>query len=510
MLRLMIILFCLTLLSGSDIENIPILKWAGPPDSRPGTYEEWLEDHPYSQFHCILNRVYQGDGRLGNVAILTEQTIAPYLGTEIGQLAQSLTAEGYTVFDYQTSGGTPETLRTFLQEIHGTDGIEGVLLIGTMPVAWFEVYDYGGSLAQFPMDLFYMDLDGEWLDTINTGNGKYDGHVGNTNLEIYVGRLLPTGIGLDTLVLKKYFAKDKGYREGSMNLQKRALVFVDDDWVPWAPTWANDVSLLFPDTTNYWHPETTRASLYRTRLDSVQAWVSVFAHSSPSIHQFSYNGGSQYDYYYAYEYTNQNPPTNFYNFFACSFCRYTQAGYGGGQSIFNEDYGIGAIGSTKSGSMLDFQFFYRPLGEDKTMGEAFRDWFDCIYDSIGMTLERVCWHYGMTLLGDPFLKPTGHGTEIAENVVNTIAGTELSVSNPVGGQISLTLKLDETQQIDMVLYDCLGRRLNTIYSGRLNAGNNRMLVNMEDMNGVSLPTGIYLLRAEIGSNAITRKIVKIE
>ncbi|MDH4210705.1 MAG: T9SS type A sorting domain-containing protein [candidate division WOR-3 bacterium] len=510
MIRLMIILFCLTSLFGAGIEDIPILKWADPSGSRPGTYEEWMEDHPYSQFHYILNRVYQGDGRLGNVAVLTEQTIAQYLETEIEQLAQSLTAEGYTVFDYQTSGGTPETLRTFLQEIYSTDGIEGVLMIGNMPVAWFEVYDYGGSLAQFPMDLFYMDLDGTWLDTISTGNGKYDGHVGNTNLEIYVGRLLPTGIGLDTLVLRKYFAKDKRYREGSMNLQKRALVFVDDDWVPWAPTWANDVSLLFPDTTNYWHPETTRASLYRTRLDSLQAWVSVFAHSSPSIHQFSYNSGSQYDYYYAYEYINQNPPTNFYNFFACSFCRYTQAGYGGGQAIFNEDYGIGAIGSTKSGSMLDFQFFYRPLGEYKTMGEAFRYWFDCIYDSIGITLERVCWHYGMTLLGDPFLKPTGHSTQIAENVINTLPGTELSVSNPVSDQINLSLLLDDAQHINLVLYDCLGRKINTIYSGRFNAGNNSMLLSMRDMNGMSLPTGIYLLRAEIGTDAITRKIVKIE
>jgi hypothetical protein len=510
MLRAIMMLFCLTLLHGADIEDIPVLKWVDPQGSKPGTYEEWLKDNPYGQFHCMLNRVYQGDGRLGNVAILTEQTIAQYLPTEIEQLAQFLTAEGYTVFDYQTSGGTPETLRTFLHGIYGTDSIEGVLLIGNMPIAWFEVYDYGGSLANFPMDLFYMDLDGEWLDTINTGNGKYDGHVGNTNLEIYVGRLLPTGIGLDTLVLKKYFAKNKSYREGSMNLPKRALVFVDDDWLSWGPIWANDVALLFSDTTNYWHPETTRASLYRTRLDSIQTWVSVFAHSSPSIHQFAYNGGTQHDYYYASEYTSQNPPTNFYNFFACSFCRYTQAGYGGGQAIFNEDYGIGAIGSTKSGSMLDFQYFYRPLGESKTMGEAFRHWFNCIYDSIGMTLERVCWHYGMTLLGDPFLKPTGHSTQIAENSVSILPGAELAINNPALDKINLILRHDKTQQIDLTLYDCLGRRIKTIYSGRLNAGDYRMLLNLEDKDGMALPAGIYLLRAEIAGNAMTRKIVKIE
>ena len=503
-------LLCFTLLFGTDIEEIPILRWVDPQGSSPGTYDEWLKDHPYSPFSHLLNRVYHGDGRLGNVAILTDQNIAPYLEDEIEQLAQSLTTEGYTVFDYQASGGTPESLRTFLQEIYDTDGVEGVLFIGNLPVAWFEVYDFGGGLAQFPMDLFYMDLDGSWLDTINTGNGRYDGHTGNTNLEIYVGRLLPTGIGLDTVVLRNYFAKNKSYREGTMNLQKRALVFVDDDWLSWGPIWAADVALLFTDTTNYWHPETTRASLYRTRLDTVQTWVSVFAHSSPSVHQFTYNSGTQYDYYYASEYTNQNPPTNFYNFFACSFCRYTQAGYGGGQSIFNEDYGIGAIGSTKTGSMLDFRFFYRPLGEQKTMGEAFRYWFDCIYDSIGMNLERICWHYGMTLLGDPFLKPTGHSTQIAGNTMNGLPASYLSVSNPVSDQINLSLQLATAQQIDIVIYDCLGRKLNTLHSGRLNAGINVMQFNMKDKQGTRLPTGIYLLRAGIGSDAVVVKIVKIE
>lgn len=506
----MMLLFCATYLFGNDIEDIPILKWAGPPGSRPGTYEEWLAEHPYTPFDYLLHGVHGSDGYLGNIAILTDQTLAPYLANEIQQLVLSLTAEGYTVFEYQTSGGTPETLRTFLQEIYDTNNIEGVLLIGNLPVAWFEVYDYGGSLAQFPMDLFYMDLDGTWLDTISTGNGKYDGHVGSINLEIYVGRLLPTGIGLDTLVLRKYFTKDIRYREDLMNLQKRALVFVDDDWVPWAQQWADDVALLFPDTINYWHPETTRASLYRTRLDTSQTWVSVFAHSAPSLHQFTYNSGAQYDYYYANEYISQNPPTNFYNFFACSFCRYTQAGYGGGQAIFNEDYGIGAIGSTKSGSMLDFQFFYRPLGEGKTIGEAFRYWFDCIYDSVGMTLERVCWHYGMTLLGDPFLKPLGYGTQIVEGKKNIISGTTLSVSNPAAGHLNLNLYLNDMQQVDLVLYDCLGRSLNVLYSGELQAGTHLLSKKLEDMNGMTLPSGVYLLRAGIGDNNITRKIVKIE
>ncbi|MCK4941275.1 hypothetical protein KAS45_04215, partial [candidate division WOR-3 bacterium] len=441
----------------------------------------------------------------------TEESLAQHLTAELQQLAQYLTDEGYTVFDYHLSGGMPETLRTFLQDLHTTNNIEGALFIGDLPVAWFEVYDFGGSLAEFPIDLFYMDLDGTWLDTISTGNGRYDGHVGNTKPEIYIARLMPTGIGTDTTVLKRYFEKITAYRDGLMPLRKRALVFVDDDWVPWAMQWSNDVALLFPDTMSYWYPDTTKASLYRERLDSTQIWVSVFAHSWPGGHQFVFDSGNQHDYYYANEYTNQNPPTSFYNFFACSFSRYTQNGYGGGRAIFNEDYGIGSIGSTKSGSMLDFNYFYRPLSEGKTLGEAFKYWFECIYDSVGMNFDRLCWHYGMTLLGDPFLKPTGHNTSIADGVLNAHDESRLQLKHSLVSQhIDLVLNVDRAQEIRIVLYDCVGRFVVCLMDEYLEAGNHTLTINLRNAYGGVLPNGVYVLRAVIGNSTSARKFVKID
>jgi hypothetical protein len=144
------------------------------------------------------------------------------------------------------------------------------------------------------------------------------------------------------------------------------------------------------------------------KIDSPEAWVSVFAHSWPGGHQFSYNNGSQHDTYYSWEYTNQAPPSFFYNHFACSFARFTDAGCGGTRSMFTSDYGLGEVGSAKTGSMLEFEYFYGPLGEGSNLGEAFRDWFAYITAG-GVTFDELCWHYGMVLLGDPFLKPTGHG-----------------------------------------------------------------------------------------------------
>jgi len=506
------LLFILTFfLFSAEQDEVPLLRWAGPPGSSPETYEEWIEQHPFTDFSCILDRNIHGDGRAGTIAILTEQAIATSLTNEIGQLTTNLQSKGYTILSYQTSGGDPDTLRQFIKDLYDINNIEGVLLIGNIPAGWFEIGDdfnqYG--YTDFPCDLFYMDLDGTWLDTMNTGNGKYDGHTGNINPEIFVGRLAPAGISDDTLLLKNYFRKNNSYRHDTLLLTQRALVFVDDDWEYWGPGWAYDVSLLYPDTMNYWNPETTRASVYRIKLDTTQAWVSVFAHSWPGGHQFTYNSGSNHDTYYSYEYINQDPPTNFYNFFACSFSRYTTAGNcGGSRAIFSPSYGLGSIGSTKTGSMLDFFYFYQPLGQGKTLGEAFKDWFTYITNN-GVTFDELCWHYGMVLLADPFLKPTGHNVWVEEIKSNTISNSIVTIlGNPTSNHISLHMSLEQGAKVQIDLYNCAGRKMNNL-SRTFEAGNHTVQLQLNNKTGENLPKGVYILRVNINKKIITKKIIKI-
>jgi hypothetical protein len=261
---------------------------------------------------------------------------------------------------------------------------------------------------------------------------------------------------------------------------------------------------------NYWDAETTRATIYRRNLDTTQAFVQVCAHSWPGGHQFTYNYGGAYDMYYSYEYTNQDPPSNFYNFFACSFSRYTASGNcGGNQAIFNASSGVGSIGSTKTGSMLDFQYFYRPLGQGKTLGEAFKYWFCCIYDSVGMSFDKLCWHYGMTLSADPFLIPLGHNTGIADHSADENTSSIFSVqSNPVAKHVQMNFMLKTEQELTIAVYDCSGRKLkNTAY--HLAAGKHNIALVLNDKSGNELTAGIYVLRVNIDNKILTRKIVKI-
>jgi hypothetical protein len=400
---------------------VPLLKWAGPPGSAPDTYEQWLSQHPYTDYHyqtCLPKR--KAGCKAPAVAIITEESIYAYLTEEIDTLAGRLEEEGYAVLAYSMGGGIPDSLRAFLKGLYDTCGLEGALLIGDLPVAWFEVSNdfniYG--YAQWPMDLYYMDLNGTWLDTLGGANGVYDGHADSIEAEIYIGRLMPTGMTNGIGLLKNYFSKDFGFRDETLFQPPKALVFVDDDWVDWASEWTANVALTYKDCLNCCHPDTTRAYIYSNKLVDPRAWVSVFAHSWPLGHSFKWSGGSEY--YYAQAYVDENPPANFYNHFACSFARYTSANYGGGMSIFNPSYGLGAIGSTKTGSMLEFHSFYGPLGQGKSLGQAFKDWFNYILLG-GVSFDDLCWFYGMTLLGDPFLKPAG-------------IGCYLTLTKPAGGE----------------------------------------------------------------------------
>lgn len=152
-------------------------------------------------------------------------------------------------------------------------------------------------------------------------------------------------------------------------------------------------------------PATTDGDRYKAEINQHRAWAQVCAHSSPGGHSFKIPGGTEW---VPNTYLRDvNPPNAyFYNLFACSNARFTQADYMAGWYIFDKSggslcNGLAAVGSAKTGSMLGFENFYGPMGAGKTIGEAFVDW----WKALGATHElgERQWYYGMVLLGDPTL-----------------------------------------------------------------------------------------------------------
>ncbi len=346
------------------------------------------------------------------VALVVEQGLAGQLAPELDQLVADLQAGGRSVSRYDVAGGTPEELRALLREAWSRDSIAGALLVGDLPVPWFQAVTFD-EYDEWPVDLFYMDLDNTWSDSLRHGVGKvmvpgsdgiYDKVESNLDIEIFVGRLTTTGLPDGVALLRNYLRKDHRFRTDSLHVADEALVFVDDDWRGSAQRWSDEIGRVYPARTECFDAESTRATVYRGKLDTPRAWVSVFAHSWSGGHTFKFDGGRQRDSYYGYEYVAQDVPALFYNHFACWFCRYTDSAYGGGQSIFNPSYGLAAIGSTKAGGMVDGSEFYGPMGVGQTIGASYKRWFDGVCES-GYTSDEKDWTLGMTLLGDPFLRP---------------------------------------------------------------------------------------------------------
>jgi hypothetical protein len=509
--KLFIFLFSLIVIfSGAKTQNINVtlLRWMGPQGSRADTYYEWMLSHPNSQM--IISSIYNSQNKRDSyksIAILTANNIAPYLETEINQLTEYLENEGYDVHNYIVNGGTPEDLKLFLQQLYSDYQIEGALFIGDLPVAWYQIEnDYNEyGYAEWPIDYYFMDLDGLWSDNLVPASdsliygtdGIYDTHTGNIEPEIYIARLMPTGIGDDVSLLKNYFSKDFEYRSQNNAIEHRALVYVDDDWEPWSYDYAYEVTLLYPDTYLTYDINETRATDYRQDLDSSWAWVSVFAHSWPGGHSFYYNDRTQTDFYYSTEYTNQDPDVNFYNFFACSFARYTQNGYGAGSAIFNQDYSLGALGSTKTGSMLNAVYLYTSLAQGKTLGEAYKDWFYNI-TSDGISFDELCWFYGMTLLGDPTLKPLGQNVNLIDYNTNKLL---VSVyPNPTNGIINLKINDPNLNDVSIEITDIMGRTINKFTKDCHNA------LCEETIDLSNLTNGIYFVKI---SNNTKYSIIKL-
>ena len=339
----------------------------------------------------------------GKMLVLVNYSIYPAIKLSVDQYVLDVAYEGYYATAYRVQNGSPAQLRSF---ILGQGPIAGVLMVGSLPTAWYEFDqcdDFSGSNSEFPCDLYYMDAYGVWSDPDN--DGRFSGPVLHPMTALWVGRLwTPTGGGNDTVLLNDYFARNHKFRRGLLGCSNRALAFVDEDWIPFGNC-ALDYMFAPPNIDTITDPWKTDGDRYKAELHQRRAWVHVCAHSSPYGHSFKYPGGPEW--VPSTYLSDVNPPNAyFYNLFACSNTRFTQPGYMGGWYIFDKSggsvcNGLAAVGSTKAGSMLLFENFYGPMGAGKTIGEAFVAWWRAFGSQHTLTTRR--WHYGMTLLGDPTL-----------------------------------------------------------------------------------------------------------
>jgi hypothetical protein len=332
----------------------------------------------------------------GEQLILVDKALYDGVSASIDQYVLDVARDGYWATVHAVSGGTPADIRAYIDQHNPV----GVLMLGAIPAAWYEI-----GTDQFPCDLYYMDRNGTWTDP--DGDGKFQGHSGDVDPETWVGRLwTPTANGNDASLINDYFARNHRFRYGGLGHARSALAYVDDDWPGFDDC---EFDQLFPSSviTKYTDPNTTDADLYKAEVNSLRSWVQLCAHSWPLGHALWVPASNENEYIHAAYFRDRNSPNaHFYNLFCCGPGKFTTPDYLAGWYVFDQstqgtNHGLAAVASAKSGSMLFFADFYRPMGQGQVIGDAYLEWWKARgpdHDD-----DEKAWFYGLVLLGDPTL-----------------------------------------------------------------------------------------------------------
>jgi hypothetical protein len=435
-----------------DYKQVTRLRWMDP-DRMPITYQEYLESREFAkEFEARF--IYSSPKGEVPICIIINTLLQPLIDTAFSRFILDLEMEGYNINLYKaTNNGDEAAIKDILILEWNTRQIVGAILIGDIAVAWYEMDVWGEE--QFPIDLYYMDLDGGWIDSDT--DGLYDEHTdgtGDMEADIWVGRLFALNLtyhgATEVAMMNNYFDKNHQYRTGELRLYDKTLAYIDNDWCMY--DWEDEVALAYPNTDAVTDPYETTREDYMERVreftDNRYENLLICSHSSPWAH-YLFWGTGPYDYslFHNYEIEDIDVQVHFYNLFACSNSRYVENDDMGDWYIFQSTYGLLSVGSTKTGSMLCFYDYYAPLGEGASFGEAFRDWcIDDIETCAGS--ESRPWFYGMTLLGDPTLKlsrymqnPTG---DVNEDEIIDIADVVFLINYLfIGGPVPNPLALGD-------------------------------------------------------------------
>jgi len=301
-----------------------------------------------------------------------------------------------TIVPIDCSECTPANIRAIFIDAY-SEGLVGSLLIGNIPVATYEDLTDDETL---PIDLFYADLNGTWVDI--DSNGNYDQHTGHRAPEIWIGRLHASDVSENEISLyQRYFDRNHAYRTGNWSLADEALIYIDDPWIGSSDDTDYYVSRLYKDRVLIDEPNTTSAQDYLERL-ATQNWslVHIKTHGNYTHHALKAN--SQWTWISNEDIRSVNPRALFYNLFSCESCCFSEPDYIGGCYLFSS-YGLAVIGPTDKGGMLFCSDFYSNLNNN-TLGFSFKAWLTerMAEEDEGHWYSRD-WFYGMVMLGDPTL-----------------------------------------------------------------------------------------------------------
>jgi len=92
-------------------------------------------------------------------------------------------------------------------------------------------------------------------------------------------------------------------------------------------------------------------------------------------------------------------------------------------------------------------------------------------------------------------------------------GTSVRLSfapNPFLGGSTIAFSLGHAEDVDLGVYDLVGRRVRQLHRGRLGAGPHSMEWNGKDDGGRRAPAGVYFVRFQTAAQRMEAKLVKLQ
>lgn len=401
-----------------------------PQGRLPSSYEDYIAEQVDAPFEAtiIQCRSTKYECRVHNsafgarhsqfqnlVLIFVNAALYPSIQTELDTYVLDLAAEGFSSKVIAVSGGKPVDLRQTLQ-VHQDSGLVGGLMVGDLPVAWWED---GSRGEDYPLELFFTDLNGTWAD--NDGDGKYDSHSGSRAPDIWVGRVYASRLTYDSEehLIKQFFQRNHLYRTGQLVIQHRGLVYNEIDWYPNN----HGMNYLYSDITMFNNENTTTAYHYKNQLRLGYEFVHILAHSSPWVHTFFLEnevpgGGSLFN----FEVPALMPNAAFYFLNACMCARFTEKDNLGNWYLFAQPWGQVVMASTKLMYGLNsLRTIYQALGNDSCLGGAFLKWHKSNYSMY----KATC------ILGDPTLRISNDECRMTNARIPQIQNPKSPVTNPL-------------------------------------------------------------------------------
>ena len=327
---------------------------------------------------------------------------------------RDLAAEGYRVTMRQYPGSAAD-LRNQLRARWQNDGLEGAVFVGNYPTvtsvdfrSWdtFETGEPGPAV--YPHDLYFMDLDGDY-DLDHQPYSRHEDGSGDVAPEIYMSRICADNLGqitggrTEAQLISDYLWKVHMYRTGMLTYENRGLMWIDDDW---SGMWnASYMAGLYSQVTFIDDPQQTTRDSYLAYAAQDYESVIQAIHSNPGGLAVEGVGGGWIT---SEQIVAANPRAAFFNLFDCSASRFTEENALINAYVYGGDFVLGAVGSSKPGAMLHHTDYYGPLTQGDSVGQAFLKWFQLHAPATNgqpVVNYDLAWFNGMTMQGDPTLRP---------------------------------------------------------------------------------------------------------